>query len=105
MSWSGYIAGPVTLYIQADHVDAQGRDTGSVDRPEFRFANKGRLPTASTHVEVKVRQGKGRVEVVEQPESGNEYSAVVQITPAGNIGERYVLDFFWDRNVKRVTPR
>ena len=96
LTWQGYVRAGATLYIQADRVDIQGRGTGSVESPKIDMIEP--LPSRAQSIRVKVRRGKGRVEVVEQPARDNEFTAAVQITPAGTRHEMYVIDFFWDTN-------
>jgi hypothetical protein len=93
MTWRGYVSGSATLFIQGDTVDAQGRQTGAIDRPDFHF--NASLPTNPDRVGVTVRRGRGAVKVVEQPLVENQYTATVQISPVGNRPEYYVLDFYW----------
>lgn len=100
MTWTGYVTGSAVLYIQGDRVDVQGRTTGAVDRPDARFNSS--LPAAPVRVRMQVRRGRGRVELVEQPEPQNEYSAVVQITPPGQRAEQYRLDFYWESQVREL---
>jgi hypothetical protein len=96
LTWEGDVAGSATLYIQGDRVDVQGRDTGAVDRPRYRFNNP--LPASRQRATMDVRRGRGRVEILEQPTPNNEFSLIVRIDPVGNRLERYVLDFFWDED-------
>ena len=93
MTWRGYVSGSATLFIQGDTVDAQGRQTGAIDRPDFHF--NASLPTNLDRVGVTVRRGRGTVKVVEQPLANNQYTATVQISPVGDRPEYYVLDFYW----------
>ena len=105
LTWDGYIDGSATLYIQGRNVDAQGRTTGAVDRPRFRFDEP--LPASPVTVEVRVRQGRGNVRVVEQPSRQNDYSAVVQIDNRDRGADNYSLDFYWTddrRDGRGVTP-
>jgi hypothetical protein len=94
LTWQGYVSGSATLYIQGDRVDVQGRDTGSVDQPAVNMIEP--LPAARQSVQLDVRRGRGRVQVVEQPTPRNEFSAIVRIDPVGTRHELYVIDFFWD---------
>ena len=103
LTWQGYVSGSATLYIQGDRVDVQGRNTGAVDRPEYKF--NAPLPAARQRVEVAVRSGQGSVEIVEQPTPDNQYSAVIQIEPRAQRTEKYVLDFRWDPAANRPSKK
>lgn len=93
LTWEGYVDGSATIYIQGKSIDVQGRSTGSVDRPRVRLHQP--LPAFAQTIEVRVRKGKGRVEVVEQPARENDHSAVVQIDNRETGPDTYSLDFFW----------
>jgi hypothetical protein len=99
MTWTGYVSGSATLYVQGNHVDVQGRDTGAVDRPNAQFFSP--LPATRTRVDIQVRRGRGRVNLVEQPLPDNQYAAIVQIDPPGRQPEFYTIDFYWDRDNNR----
>ncbi len=96
LTWDGFVDGTATLYIQGRNVDAQGRTTGSVDRPRARFQQP--LPAAPQTIDVQVKRGNGTVSVVEQPSRQNDFSAVVEIVNRAGGGQNYSLDFFWDPN-------
>ena len=93
LRWEGYVRGSAVLYIQGDRVDIQGRQTGSVDSPRVSFNEP--LPASRQRVRVNLVRGRGRVAVIEQPEPGNEYTAIVRIDPAGQNQEFHRIYFFW----------
>lgn len=101
MTWQGEVSGGATLFIQGNRVDMQGRTTGAVDRPTFRFREN--LPAFEQTVTVGVRRGGGTVRVVEQPNPSNQYAAVVEIQNDGRP-QMYRLEFFWDGN-QRLSSR
>ena len=98
MTWQGEVTGGATLYIQGNRVDVQGRETGSVDRPTYRFRDM--LPAVEQNVEVRVVRGRGRVNIVEQPSQANQHTAIVDIRNNGRP-QVYELEFFWrgDNNI------
>lgn len=104
MTWQGYVAGGAVLFIQGDRVDFQGRGTGSVDLPKFRFRTA--LPAAALRAQVKLRQGTGALSVLEQPSPENEYTLIVRLDAPGDTHEFYALEFFWNApgNRRRVGP-
>ncbi|HYO79885.1 MAG TPA: hypothetical protein VES20_00665 [Bryobacteraceae bacterium] len=103
LSWQGYVTGSATVYVQGDRVDVQGRDTGSVENP--RVTLRDPLPAVRQTVQLDVRRGRGRVNVVEQPTPRNEYSAVVRIDPVGERPEFYQIDFFWNPDASTSSMR
>ena len=57
MTWKGEITSGATLFVQGNRVDVQGRTTGAVDRPTYRFRDKlptslmgGTLPVAQSYI-------------------------------------------------------
>jgi hypothetical protein len=80
------------LFIQGNRVDVEGRDTGAVDRPTYRFRDM--LPAVAQTVEMRVIRGRGRVVIAEQPSAANQYATVVNIRN-NNRPEWYSLEFFW----------
>lgn len=93
LRWEGYVRDGAVLYIQEDRVDVQGRATGSVEKPRVSLFQP--LPATQQAVQMNVVQGKGRVNVVEQPNKQNDYTAVVRIDPVQEQHEFYRIDFFW----------
>jgi hypothetical protein len=102
LTWQGEVTGGATLYIQGNRVDVQGRDTGSVDRPTYRFRDM--LPAVDQRVEVRAIRGRGRVEVVEQPTEANQYTAIVDIRNNGRP-ELYNLQFYWNDDNSMLSSR
>jgi hypothetical protein len=94
LTWEGYVTDGADLLIQGDHVDAQGRTTGAVDRPRIRFTSP--LPAVTQRVRLQVRRGGGRVQIIEQPTAANDFSLIVRIDPRGKRAEFYSLAFRWE---------
>lgn len=92
LTWHGEVTAGATLFIQGNRVDVQGRDTGSVDRPTYRFRDM--LPAVAQDVEMRVVRGRGRVLIDEHPSAANQYTAIVNIRNDGRP-EVYDLQFFW----------
>ena len=101
MTWKGEVTGGATLFIQGNRVDVQGRETGSIDRPTYRFRDK--LPALAQTVRMRVVRGAGRVEITEQPSESNEFSAIVDIRNDGRP-ELYSLEFYWKPEGKTAQP-
>ena len=100
LTWQGEVTGGATLFIQGDRVDVQGRDTGSVDRPTYRFRDK--LPGVVQNVEMRIVRGGGHVVLAEQPSAANQYTAVVNIRNDGRP-QLYELEFFWEDDNRLVS--
>ena len=108
----------VALVATASTVSAQGRPlfewNGRVDR-EVRIAMRGRdawmqsdnqssrgraqvataLPRQDGRVSVRVEDGRGDVDVIQQPSARNEYTTIVRIRDRSNGVDRYRVNAYW----------
>ncbi|MEJ7605818.1 MAG: hypothetical protein WKF37_06040 [Bryobacteraceae bacterium] len=94
LTWEGEVRGGATLFIHGNQVDMEGRETGSITSPKFRFVEP--LPATTQRVSVEVRSGRGRVQITEQPTRDNDFTAVATLRNAGTQPVVYSLEFFWD---------
>ena len=97
MTWQGEVTGGATLYIQGNRVDVQGRTTGAVDRPTYRFRET--LPAVVQTVKLRVVRGGNGVNIAEHPNESNEFAAIVDIRNDGRP-QMYSLEFYWKPETK-----
>src|SRR4051794_1459628 len=90
LTWEGQVSGPALLRVRGDRVDFDNR---YVNSPNFHF--NAPLPAAPATVNVRVLEGNGRVEVIEQPRPNNDFTAVVSVNPRGRRGF-FRLEMSWD---------
>jgi hypothetical protein len=101
MTWQGEVTGGATLYIQGNRVDVQGRTTGAVDRPTYRFREM--LPAIAQTVRLRVVRGSNGVSIEEHPNESNEFAAIVDIRNNGQP-QIYNLEFYWKLGNASQTP-
>ncbi len=92
--WKGEVDGLVVLRVQKKQVtidDSGGRVAG---RPAFRFAQP--LPEHRQAARVEVIEGRGSVQILEQPRADNNYSLAVSIEDRQPGSSPYSLAFYWD---------
>lgn len=91
--WEGEVDGTSILYVRGGAVDIEDKGGLPVQRQRFRFYE--RLPERRTDVEVRVRQGRGRVLIAEQPRPENSYTLAVRIEDRQAGSSYYSVEFFW----------
>jgi hypothetical protein len=55
------------------------------------------LPSSEVPVSVEKRDGRGRVEIVQTPDSGNDYTAVIKIEDTKSGSDDYDIELRWPR--------
>ncbi len=95
--WSGIVDGTTFVYVRGRQVQVESRSGLPVQRQRYDFTDP--LPRASVQLGLSVLEGRGRVRLVEYPQSRNDYTAIVRIDD--NSGGRDVYSFelqWYDRN-------
>ena len=78
LRWSGQVDDGLEIRIQGNRIDYRrlsGKGTRDV-RADFA---RGGLPRANAQIVVREREGRGQVDVVQQPSARNNYTAVIRI--------------------------
>jgi len=94
LTWSGRVDGEIELEIQGNQVFERvisGRPVSSVRR---NFTSS--LPRRDVNVEVQLLDGRGNVEVLQQPSSRNNYRAVVRIRDSQGGADDYEIEVRWN---------
>lgn len=92
--WEGVVDGTSILSVRGNRVQIDDREGLPVQRQRHRFFE--RLPDSRQDVRVEVREGRGRVRVVQQPRLDNNYVLAVSIEDRQGGSSFYSLEFFWD---------
>ncbi len=95
--WKGEVEGAVLLRVQKKQVVAEAADGRVIGRPRFRFAHP--LPQQRQEARVEVLEGRGSVQILEQPGAGNSYSLVARIEDPQPGAVQYSLAFYWDAQI------
>ena len=82
LTWQGSVDDAAILYIKQDNVRVESSNDKAVQSIQSRVLR--RLPQRAVRVEVADYEGRGRVEIMEQPTSRNNYTAVLRVTDPGD---------------------
>ena len=91
-TWHGRVDREVLIVMRGNDVstrfsnDERGRDRARV---------QGVLPRAEGVVTVRMNDGRGDVDVVQQPSSRNDYTTIVRIRDSHSGDDRYGVSAFW----------
>jgi hypothetical protein len=93
MHWSGDVDGGVELTWTNRSISS--RSLGGAPRNVNSSTSGARVGDPNRSVTVNVRDGRGRVEVVQQPSASNNYTTIIRIVdPQSGIGH-YSIDAVW----------
>ena len=93
MTWRGRVDDYVELRIQGNRVRSVERGGAPTYNEHASFSNP--LPRADVRVEVKKRDGRGRVSLLEQPSRNNNYTAVIRIDDNKGGADDYEIEMQW----------
>jgi hypothetical protein len=94
--WSGRVDSEIR--IQVNRNNASVMQAGRNERTSGRVRSMNALPPQDGTVTVQVLEGRGQVDVIQQPNSRNGYTAVVRVRdPQGGVS-RYRLAAYWTPN-------
>jgi hypothetical protein len=94
LTWRGRVDGEIELEIQGNQVYERvisGKPISSVRR-NFTAS----LPRRDVNVEVQLIEGRGNVEVIQQPSSRNNYQAIVLIRDSQGGADDYEIEIRWN---------
>ena len=91
-SWQGRVDRETSLTMRGSRVTAPG-GWYNTDRGNLRVSSS--LPQTDGVVRLRVERGRGAVDVVEQPSSRNDYTAVVRVRDDQNGAGDYVVTAYW----------
>lgn len=91
--WSGRVDREIR--IQADRSNSSVLQVGNNERASGRVRTMNTLPPQEGTVTVQVLEGRGKVDVVQQPTARNGYTAIIRVRdPASGVG-RYRVAAYW----------
>ena len=93
MTWRGRVDDYVKLRIQGNRVRSIERGGAPTYNEHASFSNP--LPRADVRVDVKKRDGRGRVSLLEQPNRNNNYTAVIRIDDNKGGADDYEIEMHW----------
>ena len=93
MRWRGRVDDYVELRIQGNRVRSIERGGAPTYNEQASFSSP--LPRADVRVDVKKRDGRGRVSLLEQPSRYNNYTAVIRIDDNKGGADDYEIEMQW----------
>lgn len=91
--WSGRVDREIRIMMHGR--DARTQTAGRTPMERSRFDVASALPQRDGRVAVRVRDGRGDVDVVQQPSARNDYTAIVRIRDRSSGADTYHLTAYW----------
>jgi hypothetical protein len=91
--WEGVVDGTTIIYVHRRQVRTENRSGLPVQRQRYDFTDP--LPNARLEVQLEVIEGRGRVQMVQQPHPNNDYTASIRIDDSDRGQSRYVFELRW----------
>jgi len=94
LEWQGQVDREIR--IQIDNRRASVIEVGSNERARRRVNMQGSIPNRPGTLYVQVLQGRGRVDVIQQPNARNGYTAVIRLRDPDGGAARYRIAAYWE---------
>lgn len=94
MTWRGRIDDYVELTIQGNRAYSRERRGAPTYNERYNFSNP--LPRSDVRVFVKKRDGRGRVQLLQQPNRSNGYTAIVTVDDDKGGADDYEIEVRWE---------
>jgi hypothetical protein len=94
LEWQGQVDREIR--IQIDNRQASVIEVGSNERARRRVNMTGSIPNRPGTLYVQVLQGRGRVDVIQQPNARNSYTAVIRLRDPDGGSSRYRIAAYWE---------
>jgi hypothetical protein len=91
--WRGMVDNKVHLLIKG--IKIQTRTMEGKSYPDGTFTFTSLLPQKEVTVGVNKMEGRGKVSVFQQPNSQNDFTAIIEVEDAGGGAKEYQLEIFW----------
>jgi hypothetical protein len=94
LEWQGQVDREIR--IQIDNRRASVIEVGSNERTRRRVNMQGSIPNRPGNLYIQVLQGRGRVDVIQQPDARNGYTAVIRLRDPDGGAARYRIAAYWE---------
>jgi hypothetical protein len=91
--WTGSVDREVQIVMRGSSV--RTNNVGQTERPRARARALNRLPNENGQVTVRWLDGRGRVDVIQQPSRQNNYTTIVRIRDDQSGSDNYRLAAYW----------
>lgn len=85
--WRGQVDGVDEILIRGSEVRIRHLEAKPIQRQDHRFTSP--LPEWDVELELRTIEGRGEIELIDEPSSWNDYTAVVRIDDSDEIGDGY----------------
>jgi hypothetical protein len=92
--WQGQVDGKIILHLAGKRLAVQVQDGAPVERQKFHFSDA--LPESRQAVRLEVLEGRGSVQVIDQPNIENHYTLAVSIQDLQSGASFYSIALYWD---------
>ena len=93
-TWTGRVDREIQLAMRGRSVWTRSSDQDDEGRSRTRVS--AGLPRSSGYVRVERRDGRGEVDVIQQPNSWNDYTTIIRIRDRSGGSDRYRIEAFWN---------
>jgi len=94
MRWSGRVDDEIVIMIQGSRASVRTQTGDRVRDENFSFDSP--LPRQELRLNLKKLEGRGSVELIEEPSRRNDYSAVVRIRDKNSGTDEYEFELRWE---------
>jgi hypothetical protein len=91
--WAGQVDGRVRISFRDNRASSQRLSGQQIYGEQVAFGSP--LPRRSINVDVNKLRGRGEVNLVQQPSSNNNYTAIVEINDSDSGADTYDLELTW----------
>ncbi|MGB7068124.1 MAG: hypothetical protein WBD22_01395 [Pyrinomonadaceae bacterium] len=91
--WHGTVDDKVQLVIRG--VTVETRTVSGKKNPDGNYSFTAKLPTSPVTISAAIKDGRGKVTVLQQPSAENDFSAIVEISDEKGKDDDYLIDIFW----------
>lgn len=91
--WRGDVDREVEVIMRGNNVWTNS--VGQTERPRARTRTYSRLPREDGQVVIETRDGRGRVDVIQQPSRQNNYTTIVRILDPRSGSDEYRVSAYW----------
>ncbi len=92
--WEGTVDGTIVIRLRRRQIDVETLSGLPVQQQRYDFTSP--LPSASTDLKLTIIEGRGRVRLIEQPRTSNDYVAVVRIEDEKPGRSYYAFELHWE---------
>ncbi len=93
-TWSGNVDREVQLVVRGRTVSA--RDVGPTEPGAQRTRVQNPLPRQDGDITVDMQTGRGNVDVIQQPNASNNYTAIIRVRDPQSGQSRYRFTAYWE---------